>query len=229
MFSFSDTSSPVMRRALLGALAAVIPAAAQRGRRGSAPGFDNEALPEPKDDAERRILAVLREMTDKGGTWASVPVSDGKWLRILAEGCQAKTVVEVGTSTGYSGLFFSLALAGTGGRLITHELDEGRASMARANFAKAGVDRLVTLVMGNAQETTRKVTGPVDLVFLDADKEGYVHYCDVLLPKLRPGGLMLAHNTDMVPDYLAKVRANPALDTVIYSGGGGLSVTVKKM
>lgn len=220
--------TPIMRRALWGMLASVVPLAAQRGRRGRAPGFDNEALPEPKDDTERRILSVLREMTDNGGTWASVPVSDGKWLRILTEGCQAKTVVEVGASTGYSGLFFSLALSRTGGRLITHELDEGRASMARANFSKAGVDPLVTLVMGNAHETVKRVAGPVDVVFLDADKEGYVHYCDLLLPKLRPGGLMLAHNTDMVPEYLDKVRTNPALDTVLYTGGGGLSVTLKK-
>ncbi|MDZ7639908.1 MAG: class I SAM-dependent methyltransferase [Bryobacterales bacterium] len=227
--SFTDSRFPVLRRALLAAGATAVPALAQRGRRGAAGGEANESLSKPKDETERRIAGVLEEMSAPGGTWASVPVSDGKWLRILAEGCQAKHVVEVGTSTGYSGLFFALALVKTGGRLTTHEIDEGRAATARANFAKAGVEKLVTLVFGNAQETTKRIKGPVDVVFIDADKGGYVHYLEVLLPQVRPGGLILAHNTGMVPDYLAKVNADPALDTVVYTGGGGLSVTLKKI
>lgn len=229
MTDFANLRRPVMRRTLLGALAAVTPAYAQRGRRGGSADGENEKFPLPKDEAERRILAVLEEMNSNRGTYLSVPISDGKVLRILTESCLAKRVVEVGTSTGYSGLFFALALSRTGGHLTTHELDEGRAATARANFAKAGVSQLVTLVVGDAHETTKKVKGPVDVVFLDADKEGYVHYLKTLLPAVRPGGLILAHNTDMVPDYLAAVRADPALDTVIYSGGGGLSLTLKKV
>lgn len=229
MTAFANLRRPVMRRTLLGALAAVAPAYAQRGRRGGSTDGENEKFPLPKDEAERRILAVLEEMNSNRGTYLSVPISDGKVLRILTESCLAKRVVEVGTSTGYSGLFFALALSRTGGHLTTHELDEGRAATARANFAKAGVSQLVTLVVGDAHETTKKVKGPVDVVFLDADKEGYVHYLKTLLPAVRPGGLILAHNTDMVPDYLAAARADPALDTVIYSGGGGLSLTLKKV
>ncbi len=229
MHIFGNSHLPVMRRALLGAVAAVTPAFGQRGRRGIFAGAESETLSAPKDDGERRIQGVLEEMHSQGGTYLSVPVSDGKMLRILTESCGAKRVVEVGTSTGYSGLYFALALAKTGGHLTTHELDEGRAATARANFAKAGVSQLVTVVQGNAHETTKRVKGPVDVVFLDADKEGYVGYLKTLLPALRPGGLLLAHNTGMVPEYLAAVRADPALDTVIYSGGGGLSVTLKKL
>ncbi|MCL4784071.1 MAG: class I SAM-dependent methyltransferase [Bryobacterales bacterium] len=229
MSIFGNHQQAVMRRALLGAVAAATPAFGQRGRRGTSAEAENEALSAPKDDAERRILGVIEEMASGGGTYLSVPISDGKMLRILTESCMAKRVVEVGTSTGYSGLFFALALSRTGGRLTTHELNEGRAATARANFAKAGVSQLVTLVQGDAHETTKNVKGPVDVIFLDADKEGYVHYLKTLLPALRPGGLLLAHNTGMVPDYLSAVRADPALDTVIYSGGGGLSVTLKKL
>src|SRR5690606_10614884 len=127
--------------------------------------------------------------------YLSVPISDGRVLRILTESCAAKRVVEVGTSTGYSGLFFALALSKTGGHLTTHEMDEGRATTARANFAKAGVSKLVTVVVGDAHENAKKVKGPVDVLFLDADKGGYVHYLKTLLPELRPGGLILAHNT----------------------------------
>lgn len=185
-------------------------------------------LSEAKDPQEARILAVIREMSEQGGTYLSVPIVDGKWLRILAQASNAKTVVEVGTSTGFSGLFFALALTRTGGKLITHDIDQGRADRAKANFAKAGVSALVTQVVGDARQTLKALKGPIDVVFLDADKEGYVSYLDQLLPMVRSGGLILAHNTPMIPEYLAKVRANPGLETVIYSEGGGLSVSVVK-
>lgn len=229
MIDLGNRRRLIMRRAVFSALAAATPAFGQRGRGAASSDAENEKFPEPKDATERRILDVLAEMHSKGGTYLSVPISDGKVLRILTESCGAKRVVEVGTSTGYSGLFFALALSRTGGHLTTHEMDEGRAATARANFAKAGISKQVTLVVGNAHETAKKVKGPVDVLFLDADKGGYVYYLKTLLPELRPGGLILAHNTDMVPEYLATVRADPALDTVIYSGGGGLSLTLKKI
>ena len=69
---------------------------------------------------------------------------------------------------------------------------------------------------------------PIDVVFIDADKEGYVDYLDKLLPLVRPGGLILAHNVDMVPDYVKAVTGNADLETVFYMSGGGLAVTLKK-
>lgn len=202
-----------------------VTAHAQRGRRGygTAP-----ALSQPKDDTESRIQAVVREMATQGGTWASVPIDDGQWLRILTESVNAQRVVEVGTSTGFSGLFFALALVRTGGKLITHDIDEGRFARAKANFAKAGVTPIITQVLGDARTTLRQIQAPVDVVFLDADKEGYIPYLDMLLPHVRPGGLILAHNTDMVPDYMARLGQSKDLETAHYTGGGGLSVTLKK-
>ena len=67
-----------------------------------------------------------------------------------------------------------------------------------------------------------------DVVFIDADKEGYVDYLNKLLPLVRPGGLILAHNVDMVPDYVKAVTGNADLETVFYMQGGGLAVTLKK-
>lgn len=229
MFSFANQRRRVLRRSLFGMVTATAPVFGQRGRRGVFAGSEDETLSKPKDAAESRILGVIDEMAAGGGTYLSVPVSDGKFLRILTEGVNAKRVVEVGTSTGYSGLFFALALSRTGGRLITHEMDPGRAATARANFTKAGAGDLVTIVEGDAHQTTKKVKGPVDVLFIDADKPGYPDYLKTLLPQVRPGGLILAHNTGSVPDYLALVRSDPALETVIYSGGGGLSITLKKL
>ena len=69
---------------------------------------------------------------------------------------------------------------------------------------------------------------PIDVVFIDADKAGYVDYLDKLAPLVRPGGLILAHNVDMVPDYVKAVTTDRNLETIFYMEGGGLAVTLKK-
>ena len=137
-------------------------------------------------------------------------------------------MVEIGTSTGYSGLWFSLALERTHGHLTTFEIDHQRASRAREHFQRAGVDNVVTLVEGDAHQQITKLKGPIDVAFIDADKEGYVDYLNKLLPLMRPGGLILAHNIDMVPDYIKAVRSNDTLETILYTQGAGMSVTLKK-
>ena len=149
-------------------------------------------------------------------------------LRLLTEAVNAKHVIEIGTSTGISGMWFCMALKKTGGKLTTFELDAGRAALARAHFEKAGVDRLVTLVEGDAHQNITKLRGPVDVVFIDAEKEGYLDYLKKMLPLVRPGGLILAHNINMVPDYVKAITTNPDLETVFYMEGNQLSVTLKK-
>ena len=189
--------------------------------------------PTAKNEAEKKILDVLEDMfQNQRRGMMNVPPEDGRVLRLLAETVGAKTVVEIGTSNGYSGIWFCLALRNTGGKLITHEIDEGRASLARENFKRAGVDQMVTLVMGDAHETVKKIKGPIDIIFLDADKQGYIDYLDKLLPLLRPGGLVLAHNMNprqADPDYVKAITTNPNLETLIlHQQGAGLGVTLKK-
>jgi len=184
--------------------------------------------PSASPEAEERIVSVLRRMVEARQTYLSVPAEDGKALRLLAEAIGAKNVVEIGTSTGYSGLWFSLALQKTGGHLTTFEIDHGRASRAREHFKEANVEALVTVVEGDAHEQVAKIKGPVDVVFIDADKDGYVDYLNKLLPKVRPGGLILAHNLEMVPAYVKAVTSNPQLETIFYREGAGLVVTLKK-
>ena len=192
---------------------------------------EDTALPLARTEPEKRILSVLDEMRKSGKTYLSVPVSDGRVLRLLTEAVGAKTVVEIGTSTGYSGLWFCLALQKTGGKLTTFEIDSGRASTARRHFEQAGVAQLVNVIEGDAHAKLAGLKGPIDLAFIDADKEGYVDYLNKLLPLLRPGGLILAHNTTMAvvkEGYIKQVLANPDLETIFYNDGGGLGVTVKK-
>lgn len=192
-----------------------------------------DVSPQPKDDAERRILDILAEM-DRQRTpgAANVPFGDGRILRLLAESVGAKHVVEIGTSTGVSGTWLCLALRRTQGKLTTFEIDAGRAAEARRNFQRAGVADLVTLVVGDAHEKVKEVTGPVDLVFLDADKTGYVDYLEKLLPLVRPGGLIVAHNMNEEhadPRYVKAITTNPNLDTVFLNmAASGIGVTMKK-
>ena len=188
--------------------------------------------PTARGPAEQKILDVLDDMNrnQRAGNM-NVPIEDGRLLRLLAESIGAKHIVEIGTSNGYSGIWQALALKTTGGKLTTFEIDAGRAAMARQNFKRAGVDDIITLVEGDAHEKVVDVAGPVDMVFIDADKEGYLDYLNKLLPKVRPGGLIVAHNITpgmADPQYVAAITTNPELETVFYSDGGGASVTLKK-
>lgn len=207
------------------------------GRRGLGMGPRGEQgyqskVPLPKSKTEKQILAVLDEMdrTQRGGNM-NVPTEDGRLLRLLAESLGARNIVEIGTSNGYSGLWQALALKATGGKLTTFEIDPQRAAMARENFKKAGVEDIVTLVEGDAHEKAGQVEGPIDILFLDADKEGYLDYLNQLLPKVRPGGLIIGHNINpgqADAKYVEAVTTNPDLETLILNHTGGISVTLKK-
>jgi len=212
-------------------LATSIVAFNQRGPRGGfrgGGGYSTGSLPIANSEVEKKVLAVLDEARRTGATFQNVPVTDGRMLRLLTEAAGAKNVVEIGTSTGLSGLWLCLALQKTGGKLTTFEYDAGRASTARGHFKKAGVDQIVTLVEGDAHQTIARLKEPIDVLFIDADKEGYVDYLNKLLPLVRPGGLILAHNVDMVGDYDRLVTSNPALETLFYMEGEGLGITLKK-
>ncbi len=218
------------RRFAVLTLLAPIAAKAQRGFRGGfRSGRAGDSLPLASTDNEKRILGVLQEAWNTGATYANVPHADGRMLRLLAETSGAKRVAEIGTSTGLSGLWFCLALHKTGGRLTTFEYDARRAATARKHFEQAGVSQLVTIVEGDAHQTISRLKEPIDILFLDADKEGYVDYLNRLLPLVRPGGLILAHNIDMVPDYDRAVNSNPGLETQYFREGGGMSITLKKL
>ena len=220
------------RTSLLASLAAAsapallaAPSFAQ-GRRGAA-----ARPPLAGSSEERRILGVIEDVY-RYHRYLSVPEEDGRLLRLLAESIGAKHVVELGTSTGYSGLWLLLAMSKTGGRLTTYEIDRGRHQMARDNFERAGVANLVTPVLGDAHAEITRLKEPIDLLFIDADKEGYPDYLRILGPLVRAGGLIAAHNMASPPPdprYVEAVTTNPALETVFLNmHDAGIGVTLKK-
>ncbi len=228
---------------LAGAVGAGCASPAPRAPIRDAGGPAASAIPEPRplsqeartharSEAERKILAVLDDLDRNRRGFMSVPVEDGRLLRLLTEAIGAKKVVEIGTSNGYSAIWMCLGLRSTGGRLVTHEIDAERAALARENFRKAGVEDLVTVVEGDAHETVKKLEGPIDLLFLDADKPGYLDYLGKLLPLVRPGGLVLAHNMrrpEPDPRFVEAISTNPDLETLFLNmEEAGMGVSLKK-
>lgn len=218
----------MMRKLLILALVLLTVAlvfAQRRGRRG---GSAIETVPLAQTERERQILTVIDKARQEGEEYLNVPDTDGRMLRLLTEAAGAQHVVEIGTSTGFSALWIAMALEKTGGELTTFEIDARRAAIARDNFREAGVDSLITVVEGDAHRTVEQLEGPIDVVFIDADKDGYTDYLEKLLPLVRPGGLILAHNIDSADAYARAVVAMPELDTILYSDGSGMSITLKK-
>ena len=189
--------------------------------------------PRARDETERRIIRVMDDMAaNQFRGMGNILPEDGRMIRMLTELSEAKRVVELGTSNGYSALWFCLAIRSTGGKLVTHEIDPDRIAMARANFESAGVNDLVTLIEGDAHQTISNLDGPIDVVLLDAEKEGFVDYLNQLLPKVRVGGLVIAHDSsgeaDQLPDYFQAIVNNDDLETVLIDASKwGMCITRK--
>ncbi len=160
----------------------------------------------------------------------NVPMSDGRLLHdIVVEGGYTRAL-EIGTSTGHSGIWIAWALAKTGGTLITVEIDERRYREAAANFEEAGLSDVVEARLADAHVLVPELEGPFDFVFVDADKDWYVRYLEMVLPKLEPGGCFTAHNVTTrrggwVREFLEALEATPGLETEIDESGNGLSVS----
>lgn len=119
---------------------------------------------------------------------------EGAFLRLLVRLIGARRVLEIGMFTGYSGLMMAEGLP-EDGELITCDVDPKAEEMARRYFAQSPHGRKIQIRMGPALETIRTLSGPFDMVFIDADKENYGAYFDAVLPLVRTGGLIVADNT----------------------------------
>jgi caffeoyl-CoA O-methyltransferase len=195
-------------------------------------------------------VGVQKFMDSQRGTWRdlNVPEVDGKALYDIVVQHGYKNALEIGTSTGYSGLWISWALSKTGGKLITIEIDRSRHEEAVANFRKAGLAEFVDARLGDAHELVSTLPGPFDFVFCDADKEWYSNYLKAVLPKITTGGCFAAHNVtdfsswdgrggfrrgfggNQTGDFLEYAKSLTSLETKVLSipGSGGLSVSYKK-
>jgi predicted O-methyltransferase YrrM len=179
-----------------------------------------------------QIESVLRTIkaADKG--LLAVSEEDGRFLRVLVATRGAKSILEIGAASGYSGIWLGLGARETGGRVVAIEYDPQRAREAADNIRKAGLDDVVRVVRGDAFAEIPKLTGAFDVVFLDAWKPDYKKFFDLVFPRLETGGLFVAHNVvnkakEMQP-FLDTIHGDPRLFTTIVSPSGeGMSVSYK--
>jgi caffeoyl-CoA O-methyltransferase len=179
-----------------------------------------------------QIESVLRAIkaADKG--LLAVSEEDGRFLRVLVAARGAKSILEIGAASGYSGIWLGLGARESGGRVVAIEYDPQRAKEAADNVRKAGVGDVVRVIPGDAFKEIPKLPGTFDLVFLDAWKPDYKKFFDMVYPRLNPGGIFVAHNVvnkknEMEP-FLRTILAHPSLYTTIVSPSGeGMSVSYK--
>ena len=194
----------------------------------------------PVSSREPEVNQVLDEKVSKffessRNSWRdmNVPGSDGKVLYDLIIKNNYKKALEIGTSTGHSGIWIAWALSKTGGKLITIEIDERRHKTALENFRKVGLSDYIDARLADAHKLVPELEGPFDFVFSDADKGWYTNYFKFLMPKLEVGGCFTAHNVSNryggTRDFLDYVRSLPNMETTINNASySGISISYKK-
>ena len=182
---------------------------------------------------------VEKFLSEKSGQWRdmNVPTVDAEKLYNLIIENNYKSALEIGTSTGYSGIYIAWALSKTGGKLITIDIDEGRHNTALKNFEEAGLSEFIDARLADAHSLVKELPGPFDFVFSDADKGWYKNYFLDVTPKLKKGGCYTTHNIregnrygrgGWNHGYLEYIRNLDNYESTLYTPGGGLLISFKR-
>jgi caffeoyl-CoA O-methyltransferase len=179
---------------------------------------------------------VTRFLEERRADWhdLNVPELDGQLLHDLVLKGRYTRALEIGTSTGRSGIWTAWALAKTGGKLLTIEIDKGRHDQAVRNFEGAGLASFVDARLADAHVLVPALDGPFDFVFIDADKDWYTAYAKAVIPKLTIGGCLTAHNVyqgrggrsrggNMTGDFYEYLTSLPFMETTVTAGGVAIS------
>ncbi|WP_410604760.1 O-methyltransferase [Amycolatopsis sp. lyj-90] len=197
---------------------------------------------EPLSDVQRRLIERTRQLGQSFEM--QIPPEQGKLLALLARSIRARTIVEVGTFTGYSTLALASGLE-PGGQVITCDMSDEWTAIGKDAWAEAGLDDRIRLKLGPAKDTLRELPAGllIDLAFIDADKVGYLDYWELLVPRIRPGGLLLADNVlyygeavspdavgnaKAIREFNAHVLADNRVESVMLTVADGLTIARKK-
>jgi predicted O-methyltransferase YrrM len=204
------------------------------------PGVETIMAQQNKSDPslDERVRQFLNEHARQ---WydMNVPWADGQLLYDLIIKGNYKSALEIGTSTGHSGIWIAWALSKTGGKLITIEIDEGRYKTALENFKKVGLSDYIDARLADAHALVKELKGPFDFVFSDADKDWYKNYFVEIDPKLKVGGCFTAHNVSErgrggyggyggQAVFLEYVKSLKNYETTVNSAGAGVSISYKR-
>jgi caffeoyl-CoA O-methyltransferase len=199
-------------------------------------GCETSRIAADQTSVDERVARFLAQHRDDSSD-LNVPEADGRALHDIVLNNGYKSALEIRTSTGHSGIWIAWALAKTGGRLTTIEIDEGRYRKALRNFQEAGLGSLIDARFADTHYLVPKLDGPFDFVFIDADRAWYTNYAKAVIPKLRIGGCLAAHDVTadgvegpprMTADFYDYITTLPFLETTIITSGAGLSVSFKR-
>ncbi|MEG6616313.1 O-methyltransferase [Peptococcaceae bacterium 1198_IL3148] len=201
----------------------------------------------------RGLLPKRNSLFQQMETYAKqhvVPIVEpevGQLLYWLALTNESKKVLEIGTAIGYSTLWLAKAVLNKGGKITTMEINKPRYDAAKENFKAAGVAEKIELIFGDARELVFDLTGPYDLIFMDAAKGKYLEFLEKCIEILSPGGLLIAEDVFMrgmvvsgeidkrrnktavnrLRQYLQTVMNHPRLETVVLPIGDGVALSYK--
>jgi caffeoyl-CoA O-methyltransferase len=204
-----------------------------------------QAYTERFTSPEPALLAALNEET-----WRTIEYPrmlsghlQGRILSLFSKMMRPQRILEIGTYTGYSALCLAEGLA-PGGSLVTIDINADLEPMVLRYFEKAGLGNSARMVVGDARKIVPTLEGPFDMVFIDADKENYCTYFDLVLPKMRSGGLILADNvlwsgqvldpkitdieTQGLRDFVHKVAQSDAVEQVLFPVRDGILAVMKR-
>lgn len=195
----------------------------------------------PLDAVERSLIEATAALGAAAGM--QIAPEQGHLMRLLAAATGAKRAIEVGTFTGYSALQLVRGM-GAGSHLHCFDVSEEWTTIARAHWERAGIADQITLVLGDAREhvAALPLEPTYDLAFIDADKPGYLTYYEAIVPRMRPGGLVLVDNvlwhgavcdpndhatsTETIRAFNDHVARDVRVDSAISPVGDGLTVVV---
>ncbi len=179
----------------------------------------------------QKLLSELEDFGSKNKGCFNIPADTGKFLYNLVLASKSKNILEVGTSNGYSAIWLAQAALQNKGKVTTIEILEEKVKLAKENFKRAGLDKAIKLVRGDALLEIPKLKGKFDFMFIDAIKRDYIKYLKLAEKNLKKGALIAADNAiifkDKMQHYLNYLHNNKNYSTVLVPIGSGVEFSVK--
>ncbi len=180
----------------------------------------------------QKTKSLLKALEQTSGLYWNIPRETGQFLNLLIKECKYKTVLEIGTSNGYSGIWLAEALKSTKGRLYTIESHKkARYYLAQKNFKESELSKCITQILGHAPQIIPPTPRYFDMAFFDATKEEYLSYFNAIKNRIKKGGVIAADNVcshrNQLQDFLKKIKSDKNWLSFELPLGGGLLLSFK--
>ena len=186
---------------------------------------EHKAAAQKKDAERQKVVDGIRNIG------MSTPAADTMLLRMLIQAKKSQRGIEVGTAVGFGSVNMGIGFERTGGHLYGVEISEKMVAESRANIKKAGLEKTVTIIQGDALKVLPKLEGKYDFMFIDAVKKDYFKYFKAVEDKLTPGAMVVGHNAissgKAMQDWLDYMKKHPDWEIVMVKATRGMAVCYK--